>query len=61
MQNMATAFKREPHICADGHHRAKRVPVRNVGGPIRTTCRDCGCTLVRTQATRQWFYSGPLA
>lgn len=59
---MATAFTYEPQICADGQHRPKRVPVRNNSDPtIQTTCRDCGCMLVRTQATRRWFYSGPLA
>lgn len=59
---MATAFKIEPHNCANGEHRPKRVPVRNIGSEmIRTTCRDCGCLLVRTQATRRWFYSGTLA
>ncbi|MDO6414023.1 hypothetical protein Q4F19_06485 [Sphingomonas sp. BIUV-7] len=59
---MATAYKIEAQICADGYHRPKRVPVRNItSATIQTTCRDCGCLLVRTQATRRWFYSGPLA
>ena len=59
---MATAFKIEAYICANGQHRPKRVPVRNVSSEtIQTTCRDCGCVLVRTHATRRWFYSGPLA
>jgi len=58
---MATVLKLEQDPCADGQHRAKRIAVRNTIGEIRTTCRDCGCTLVRTQATRRWFYSGPLS
>ncbi len=59
---MATAFKIEPHICANGQHRPRRVPVRNMeSATIETVCRDCGCRLIRTQATRRWFYSGPLA
>jgi hypothetical protein len=58
---MATAFIIDDTICHNGQHRPKRVPVRDGGGEIRTTCRDCGCVLVRTQATRRWFYSGQLA
>lgn len=46
--------------CLAGNHRARRVRIRLDGGALRTTCRDCGCDLVRTQATRRWFYSGAL-
>jgi hypothetical protein len=57
---MATQPRFEPEPCANGRHRPKRVPIGSAGGDLRTTCRDCGCQLVRTLATRQWFYSGPL-
>ena len=46
--------------CTDGRHRARRVKLVFDGGAIRTRCRDCGCELVRTQATRSWYYSGRL-
>ncbi len=46
--------------CAAGHHRARRVRMVYEDGKIHSTCRDCGCALVRTQATRRWYYSGPL-
>lgn len=49
-----------PDSCAIGHHRARRVKLAFEGRPLHSTCRDCGCTLVRTQATRRWFYSGAL-
>jgi len=49
-----------PDHCAAGHHRARRVRLVFVDGKLHSTCRDCGCALVRTQATRQWYYSGPL-
>lgn len=49
-----------PRACAAGRHRARRVKLVFEDGAIRTTCRDCGCDLVRTQATRRWFYSGAL-
>ena len=49
-----------PSGCAVGRHRARRVKLASEGAALQTTCRDCGCTLVRTQATRQWFYSGAL-
>ena len=57
---MATQPRFEPEACANGRHRPKRVPIGGGQGDLRTTCRDCGCSLVRTLATRQWFYSGPL-
>jgi hypothetical protein len=47
--------------CRSGQHRPKRVPINAHEGEVRSTCRDCGAVLVRTRATRQWFYSGPLA
>ena len=47
--------------CVSGRHRPRRVPIGTAGGEIRTTWRDCGCEMVRTLATRRWFYSGPLA
>ena len=46
--------------CAEGHHRARRVKLVFEGVTLRSRCRDCGCDLVRTQATRLWFYSGAL-
>lgn len=46
--------------CATGNHRARRVRLLFESGAIRSRCRDCGCDLVRTQATRRWYYSGPL-
>jgi hypothetical protein len=46
--------------CLVGRHRAKRVRLLHDGRPLATTCRDCGCTLVRTGATRSWYYSGKL-
>ena len=46
--------------CADGHHRARRVRLAFHEGKLHSTCRDCGCDLVRTQATRRWYYSGAL-
>ena len=49
-----------PGDCAAGLHRPKRVRLQFEGGKVRSTCRDCGCDLVRTQATRSWYYSGPL-
>lgn len=58
---MATRICFEPDPCAGGQHRPRRVPIGIEGGQVRTTCRDCGCVLVRTLATRRWFYSGPLA
>lgn len=52
----------EPHPnCEAGRHRPRRIAVRGASAALRTTCRDCGCTLVRTLASRAWFYSGPLA
>jgi hypothetical protein len=49
-----------PAHCAAGHHRARRVRLAFHEGKLHSKCRDCGCDLVRTQATRRWYYSGPL-
>lgn len=49
-----------PPSCLAGRHRARRVRLVFHEGRLTTTCRDCGCALVRTQATRHWYYSGPL-
>ena len=57
---MASKPDYEPDPCRNGRHRPRRVPVGGSAGELRTTCRDCGCVLVRTLATRRWFYSGPL-
>ena len=46
--------------CAAGRHRARRVRLVYDDGKIHSTCRDCGCELVRTQATRRWYFSGRL-
>lgn len=46
--------------CLAGRHRPRRVRAAADGQPARTTCRDCGCALVRTAASRRWFYSGTL-
>ena len=46
--------------CATGRHRARRVRLVYQEGKIQSTCRDCGCELVRTQATRRWYFSGRL-
>lgn len=62
---MATQLKFDPvsipSACTNGRHRPRRVPIRGTVAEVRTTCRDCGCVLVRTLATRRWYYSGPLA
>jgi len=49
-----------PDHCAAGHHRARRVRLVFENGKAHSTCRDCGCALVRTEATRRWYYSGTL-
>ncbi len=46
--------------CLAGRHRPRRVRAVADGPPARTTCRDCGCVLVRTAASRRWYYSGTL-
>ncbi len=46
--------------CANGRHRARRVRMVYQDGKIHSKCRDCGCELVRTQATRRWYFSGTL-
>jgi hypothetical protein len=47
--------------CRKGVHRPKPASKRRDGDLQRSVCRGCGCTLVRTQATRRWFLSGVLA
>lgn len=47
--------------CAEGVHQPRREKARDEGGVRRTTCRACGCRLVRTAATRRWFVSAYLA
>ena len=49
-----------PRSCAEGDHRPRRVRLSPGEEKLHTTCRDCGCDLVRTQATRRWYYSGSL-
>ncbi len=49
-----------PRTCAEGNHRPRRVRLSLSETKLHTTCRDCGCDLVRTQATRRWYYSGTL-
>jgi hypothetical protein len=46
--------------CAEGRHRARRVRVTADNGMAQSTCRDCGCTLMRSQPMRRWYYSGQL-
>ncbi|UAK24885.1 hypothetical protein [Sphingomonas nostoxanthinifaciens] len=50
----------QPATCTTGQHRARRVRLIFTEGTLRSRCRDCGCDLVRTQATRRWYYSGSL-
>ena len=47
--------------CAIGHHRPYRV-ISDPGQPEiqRAICRDCGCDLMRTRATRRWMFCGVL-
>lgn len=58
---MASKPMIETSSCRTGRHRPRRVSIGAAGGTPTTTCRDCGCTLTRTLATRQWVYSGQLA
>ena len=46
--------------CAEGRHRPRRVRVTTDNGMAQSTCRDCGCTLMRSQPMRRWYYSGTL-
>jgi hypothetical protein len=47
--------------CARGRHRPNRSQPRQSDGIRRGTCRDCGCALMQTLATRHWFYAGLIA
>jgi hypothetical protein len=46
--------------CDSGIHRAGGKLTLFDTGVSQARCRDCGCTLVRNQATRRWRYSGEL-
>ena len=49
-----------PADCANGRHRARGTLAAQDGDILRSTCRSCGCALVRTGATRIWIRSGEL-
>ena len=49
-----------PTDCKNGHHRARATLARLTGDVVRSTCRCCGCDLVRTRATRVWIRSGQM-
>ena len=46
--------------CANGRHHARGTLADQAGDIFRSTCRSCGCALVRTRATRIWIRSGEL-
>ena len=46
--------------CAEGRHRPRRARVTNENGMAQSTCRVCGCTLMRSHPMRTWYYSGQL-
>lgn len=46
--------------CLDERHVPSRSSIRHDGDVRRARCRGCGCTLVRTLATRAWYRSGAL-
>jgi len=46
--------------CAEGRHRPRRIRVVSGEGTTHSTCRDCGCALVRTHPMRRWYYSGTM-
>ncbi|MDH2134268.1 hypothetical protein N5J77_24350 [Sphingobium yanoikuyae] len=46
--------------CVSGNHKPHSPIERDRCGVQRTSCRACGCTLVRTEATRRWYFSGLL-
>ena len=46
--------------CANGRHHARGTLAGQSGDVLRSTCRSCGCALVRTRATRTWIRSGEL-
>lgn len=49
-----------PLDCRNGRHRARATLARLSGDVFRSTCRNCGCDLVRTRATRVWIRSGEM-
>jgi len=46
--------------CTEGRHRPRRTRVTTETGMVQSTCRVCGCTLIRSQPMRRWYYSGQL-
>jgi len=55
------ARRRKRSDCRNGIHRPNPITRTRDGEVLRSVCRDCGCHLVRTAATRRWFLSGLLA
>ncbi|WP_162527097.1 hypothetical protein [Sphingomonas solaris] len=43
--------------CRAGIHQPDRSTARGDDGIQRSSCRGCGCALMRTGATRIWFLS----
>lgn len=51
--------KRSPlTACVSGTHKPRSPIERDRSGVERTHCRVCGCALMRTAATRRWYFSG---
>lgn len=46
--------------CANGRHRARDTLAEAGTDVLRSTCRGCGCALVRTHVSRIWIRSGEL-
>ena len=51
--------KLQTKSCATGVHRPCRIE-SNDSGIQKASCRLCGCALVRTAASRCWYFSGLL-
>lgn len=51
--------KLQTKSCATGVHQPCRIE-SNDSGMQRASCRLCGCALVRTAASRGWYFSGLL-
>jgi hypothetical protein len=49
-----------PADCQNGRHRARTTLAQAGQDILRSTCRSCGCALVRTRATRIWIRSGEM-
>ena len=48
-------------LCRSGRHRPHRSRARHTDAQFTTTiCESCGCTLVRTESSPRWYYSGEL-